>query len=258
MLAQERQHAILEILAQQGGIIKMKDIASQFQVSNETARRDLEVLQDQKLVTRVYGGAILTDRREPLALPHQRGSESAGGNNTRVMIGRAAAELVHDGEVVILASGSTILEVARHLKRLRDLTVLTNSLAVINELIETNFNIYVLGGKLDNNELNMSGAMGVRAIQGIFADKTFIGAGGITFQYGVSDYGSSDAAIRAEMISRANQTILVAQSDKFGRNTFSLDTPLDQIHTIVSDSALTQEYADGIREMGIELILAQE
>lgn len=257
MLAQERQHAILEILAQKGGIIKMKDIVAQFQVSNETARRDLEVLQDQKLVTRVYGGAILTDRREQAPFPFQRENEPAGQNNERVLIGKAAADLVHNGEVVILASGTTILEVARHLKHLQDLTVLTNSLAVINELIDTNFSIYVLGGKLDTNELIMSGNMGVRAIQGIFADKTFIGAGGITFQYGVSDYSNSDAVIRSEMVHRANQTILVAQSNKFGRNTFSLDIPLGQINTIVSDSGLTKEYVDGIREMGIELILAQ-
>ena len=79
MLAQERQHAILEILAQQGGIIKMKDIASQFQVSNETARRDLEVLQDQKLVTRVYGGAILTDRRSRWPCPTSGGARAPEG-----------------------------------------------------------------------------------------------------------------------------------------------------------------------------------
>lgn len=256
MLAQERQYAILEILSKQGGIIKIKDIIARFQVSNETARRDLEALQDQKLVTRVYGGAILTDRREPLPMQLQR-SEDVSGEDKRVQIGKAAAELVQDGETVILASGTTILEVARHLKHLRDLTVLTNSLAVINELIETSFNIYVLGGRLDTNELNMSGSMSLRAIQGIFADKVFIGAGGITLQYGISDYASSDAAIRTEMLNRATQRILVAQSEKFGRNAFSLDTPLSRISTIVSDSGLSEEYVEGIRERGIELILAQ-
>lgn len=255
MLAQERQNAILETLIQQGGIIKMKDIVARFNVSNETARRDLEALQDQNLVTRVYGGAILVDRREPVNLSVPRTSDTPG-QDKRSAIGKAAAQLVHEGETIMLASGTTILEIARNLKHLHDLTVLTNSLAVINELIDTNFDIYVLGGKLDSNELNMSGNMGLRAIQGVFVDKAFIGAGGITFQYGISDYGSSDAAIRSEMLNRANQTILVAQSDKFGRNAFSLDTPLSKIKVIVSDGDLSQEYVAGIKEMGIELILA--
>lgn len=256
MLAQERQNAILEILVQQGGIIKIKDIVSRFNVSNETARRDLEALQDQNLVTRVYGGAILVDRREPVNLSVPQVANSPG-QNKRASIGRTAAQLVHEGESIMLASGSTILEIARNLKHLHNLTVLTNSLAVINELIDTNFDVYVLGGKLDSNELNMSGSMALRAIQGVFVDKAFIGAGGVTFQYGISDYASSDAAIRSEMLSRANQTILAAQSDKFGRNAFSLDTPLSKINVIVSDTDLSPEYAAGIRERGIELILAE-
>ncbi len=256
MLAQERQNAILETLMQRGGVIKMTEIVSQFGVSNETARRDLETLQDQNLVKRVYGGAILADRRVSIDLSPLP-SEPRQGQAERAAIGKAAAELVHEGETVILSSGTTILQVARNLKRLHSLTVLTNSLAVINELIGTNFDIYVLGGKLDLNELNMSGQMGLRAIQSVFVDKTFIGAGGITFKYGISDYSNDDASIREEMINRANQTILVAHSEKFGSNAFSLGSPLERINTVVSDTNLSKEYVTGIREMGIELILTQ-
>jgi DeoR/GlpR family transcriptional regulator of sugar metabolism len=257
MLAQERQNAILETLTQRGGVIKMAEIVSMFNVSNETARRDLETLQDQNLVKRVYGGAILTERRNPIDLTPQRVVDGTRGQAERAAIGKAAADLVNEGETVLLASGTTVLQVALNLKRLRSLTVLTNSLAVINALIDTNFDIYVLGGKLDMDELIMSGHMSLRAVQSVFVDKTFIGAGGITFMYGVSDYGSVDANIREEMINRANQVILVAQSEKFGRNAFSLGNPLDRIHTVVSDNNLSIEYINGIREMGIDLILAQ-
>lgn len=256
MLAQERQNAILETLAQRGGVIKMVEIVSMFGVSNETARRDLETLQDQNLVKRVYGGAILTERRNALDII-PRVAEGTRGQAERAAIGKAAADLVNEGETVLLASGTTVLQVALNLKRLRNLTVLTNSLAVTNALLDTNFDIYVLGGKLDMDELIMSGHMGLQAVKSVFVDKTFIGAGGITFKYGVSDYGSLDVNIREEMFSRANQVILVAQSEKFGRNAFSIGNPLDRIHTIVSDTNLSDEYVNGIRDMGIELILAK-
>lgn len=257
MLAQERQNAILETLAQRGGVIKMAEIVALFGVSNETARRDLETLQDQNLVKRVYGGAVLTERRNSLDIILPRVAEGTRGQAERAVIGKAAADLVNEGETVLLASGTTVLQVALNLKRLRNLTVLTNSLAVINALIDTNFDVYVLGGKLDMDELMMAGHMGLQAVKSVFVDKTFIGAGGITFKYGVSDYSSLDVNIREEMIDRANQVILVAQSEKFGRNAFSIGNPLDRIHTVVSDTNLSDEYANGIRDMGIELILTK-
>jgi len=253
MLAQKRQNIILEMLRQSGGIIKMSDIVSRFQVSNETARRDLETLQDKNLVKRIYGGAVLSDTGS--FVPAR--TDGSHGQLERNAIGLAAAELVHDGETVILATGTTVLQVARHLKRLHSLTVITNSLAVANELGNTNFDIFVLGGKLDTNEKNMFGDMTLMALGSVFADKAFIGAGGITFEFGISDYGIEDFSVRAEMIKHSNKTILVAQSKKFGRNAFSLGCPLIQTATIVSDTSLSKEYREGIKELGIELILAE-
>ena len=235
----------------------MTEIVSMFSVSNETARRDLETLQDQNLVKRVYGGAILVERKNHVDVTPQRDVDGTRGQAERAAIGKAAADLVSEGETVLLASGTTVLHVALNLKKFRSLTVLTNSLAVINALIDTNFDIYVLGGKLDMDELIMSGYMSLQAVKSVFVDKTFIGAGGITFKYGISDYGSVDANIREEMLNRANQVILVAQSEKFGRNAFSLGNPLDRVHTVVSDTNLSDEYVNGIRDMGIDLVLAK-
>lgn len=257
MLAQERQDIILDMLRQRGGIIKMTDIVTKFGVSNETARRDLETLQDKNLVKRIYGGAVLTNRQDDgnKFLPPK--SEERHGQADRVAIGKAAADLIHDGDSVILAPGTTVLQVARHLKRLHSLTVLTNSLAVVNELSNTNFDVYVLGGKLDSNEKNMYGDMALSSIRSVFVDKAIIGAGGVTFDYGISDYGIHDYSLREEIIKHANQTILVAQSEKFGTNAFSIGFPLSHISTVVSDTNLSEEYVNGIHDMGIELILAQ-
>lgn len=256
MLAQERQDIIMDMLKQCGGIIKMKDIVTKFGVSNETARRDLETLQEKNLVKRIYGGAVLANRQDDrnFLLPR---SEEVHGQADRAAIGKAAAELIHDGDTILLATGTTVLQVARHLKHLHSLTILTNSLAIANEMCNTDFDIFILGGKLDVNEKNMYGDIALNTIKSVFVDKAVVGAGGITFDFGVSDYGIHDNHLREEMIRHANQTILVAQSEKFGTNALSIGFPLSSVHTVVSDTNLSKEYVTGIRDMGIKLILTQ-
>lgn len=116
--------------------------------------------------------------------------------------------------------------------------------------------IYVLGGKTDSNELNMSGNLGLRSLQGIYADKAFIGAGGVTLEYGVSDYAIQDESLREEIIKRAGTVILVAHSEKFGNNAFSLGIPLKNIVIVVTDKGLSSEYRRGLTELGINVFLA--
>lgn len=250
MLAQARQEQIIKLLKERGSIVKMTELAALFDVSGETIRRDLENLQDMHLIQRVYGGAVLADQSST-----SRHSK-AMGHAQRVAIGQATAATIRDGDTLLLSSGYTVLEVARNLKNHHNLTIITNSLPVANELLDTDFEIDILGGRLDHDELDTIGELGYRAMQGIYVDKTIIGAAGITFEYGISDNNSGDAAVRAEMMRRTNKVILVAQGDKFGHNALRIRHPLDKVHTIVSDTSMPEEYVKGIREMGLELILA--
>jgi len=256
MLARERQNIILEMLEKNNGTIKMTEITAAFNVSNETARRDLETLQDKNLVKRIYGGAILVDR----SISSFRGGHVQSddqGHAEREAIGKAAAALVQEGETVILSSGTTVMQVAHALKqRLRNLTVLTNSLMTLNEVSDSSFDVYVLGGKLDLNERNICGDAAVQTVRSVFADTLILGCGGVTVQYGVSDYSLNDQLLREEMVNHAARVILVAQSDKFGRNAFSLNIPLEKIHTVVTDTNLPVESQNILQSMGIRLILA--
>ena len=125
MLAKERHAIIMEIL-RKDGIIKISDISRRFSVSNETARRDLEYLQDTEAIKRIYGGAILlgnTVGPQPPSHAYVRRSQKAS-------IGKAAASLIKSGETIILDIGSTTLEIARHLSNISGITVLTNSLPI--------------------------------------------------------------------------------------------------------------------------------
>ncbi|MDR1619864.1 MAG: DeoR/GlpR family DNA-binding transcription regulator, partial [Clostridiales bacterium] len=215
---------------------------------------DLEALQDQKLVKRIYGGAILADPAEKLEQYASRISES---HAEKSLIGQAAAKLINTGETILLDIGTTTLEIARHIKHMNNITVLTNSLPIMNELAGSNINLFSLGGRVNPDELSMFGKLTVDALQNFFVDKAFIGAGGVTFNGGLSDYNSEEAQVRQFIINRASQTILVADSNKFGINAFAVVCPLEKIDVIVSDDNLPKTFADGIRERKIELILAK-
>lgn len=251
MNAKSRQNEIIQYMEDNGGSARIIELALHFGVSSETIRRDVEILRDARRLQRVSGGAILIE-----SLGAEAEQQKAPGHKARAAIGAAAAELIQDGQTLLISSGYTCLEVAKALKAKKKLTIVTNSFTVASSLVETDFEIIVLGGQLDHDEMDTSGSAGFNALQSIFADWTIIGAGGVTFEYGISDYNTGDSAIRTEMMRRCNNLMLVAEGNKFGRNAFRIRNPINcGLSTIISDSSMSQEYVDGIKKMGIDLIL---
>lgn len=254
MLAVERQAIIMQLL-QQNKVVKIADIANRLNVSSETARRDLDVLQDSHDIKRIYGGAIL-QAPSSSELPHA--TRNASRNAQKAAIGKAAAQLVGSGETIILDIGTTTLELARHLRDLSNITVLTNSLPIVNELSNTGVDLFCLGGRLNTDELSMFGKITTDALHNFFVDRAFIGAGGVTLDGGISDYNSEEAAVHRAVIERAGQIILLADSSKFGSNAFASVCGLDRIDVVVSDKNLPLEFQEGLLKWpNLKLILAE-
>ena len=253
MLAKERQNQILEYL-KQNKIISITEIVKRFDVSHETARRDLEYLKDQNLVKRIHGGAVFEENSSADSIAYT--DQGTLGYVERAAIGQAAAELVSTGDSVLLGMGSTVLEVAKNLKQKSNITVITNAIPIIMELIRTEVDVHILGGRLNHDELNITGYTVRDTLSKYYVDKAFISAGGITFQNGISDYSSDDAEFIRMITERAKTVILVAQSNKFGVNAFASECSLKNIDIVVSDKNLSEEYVRGIQELGISLILA--
>jgi len=238
-------------------IIRISDIVGKLRVSNETARRDLETLQDQKLLKRVHGGAILMDSISisnisgtVLSLP-KTGISFA----EKVSIGKKAASLVKNGETILLDIGSTTLQIAKNLKGIHNLTVFTTSLPIINELAGSNVNVVVLGGKLLHDDQLMFSPFTSEVFEKYYVDKSFIGCGGVTKLGGITDY-SEDCLNRKLISAHSDKTVLVADSEKFGHNALVQVCPLSCIDIIVSDSNLNQEFIDDFKEIGITIIIA--
>ena len=256
MLAQERYEVILEML-QESNIIRISDIVAKLRVSNETARRDLETLQDQKYLKRVHGGAILTDTINIPNLPGTLQSLPKTGISyaEKVTIGKKAASLVKNGETILLDIGSTTLQIAKNLKTIRNLTVLTTSLPIVNELAGSEVNVVVLGGKLFPDDQVMYSPFTSEVFEKYYVDKSFIGCGGVTIAGGVTDY-SEYCLDRKVVKAHSSKMVLVADSEKFGHNALAQVCPLACIDIIVSDSNLNQDFIDSCRDLGIEMVIA--
>src|SRR5512138_446245 len=180
----ERQKQILSLLTRQGRL-SVAEIVEQFSISEATARRDLESLASQGKAQRVHGGVIRVEQA-PTELPildreREQTDEKAG-------IGRAAADLVADKETVFLGSGTTVLEVARKLRDGKQVTVITNSLPVLNILAGVKeIAVISLGGMLRESELSFIGHITEQALTEVRVDKVFMGTRGLSLEHGLTN-----------------------------------------------------------------------
>ena len=172
----ERQKQILSLLTRQQKL-SVAEIVAQFAISEATARRDLESLTLQGKAQRVHGGVIALEQAPPELPILERESEQL---DEKIRIARAASELVSDKETIFLGSGSTVLEVARQLRNRRNLTVITNSLPVLNTLVGINgITVISLGGMLRDSELSFIGHITEQALTEVRADKVIMGTRGV-------------------------------------------------------------------------------
>lgn len=257
MLACERQAIIIDHLREHR-VVKIADIAKQFGVSTLTARRDLDVLQDQKIVRRIYGGAILTVEPEELSgsiMPVLQDEQSNQQQRTKQAIAKAAAALVKEGDTLMMGTGTTIYEVARNLRGFSNLTIITGSLSIINELSDTSNTIYIIGGVLEPNEyyINCQGDYSMQ--RGFCANKCFISCDGVTVKHGVTAYYPPSTRSGHVSMEQSNQTIVVCGSEKIGRDGASITCRLDEVDILVTDEGLPADQREGIRKAGVELIL---
>lgn len=256
MLARERQSRIFSMI-QANNSIRISDIIKEFRVSHETARRDLDTLQDQNLVVRVHGGAVLAKENHSAELLPQ-GEQTFSSMAERIAIGKSAASMIKEGETVFLSVGLTIQQVARALRKRKNITVLTNSVLVLNELINSEIQLYILGGAVNSSENNIEGALALQTLLNFYVDIAFIGAGGVSQELGISDYSLEVSKLNEQAIRHAKKSVLVANSKKFGTNCLSITCPICNVDTVISDTNLSAEDRNYLTERGIEMILAAE
>jgi DeoR/GlpR family transcriptional regulator of sugar metabolism len=257
MLADERKNKILEHIAEHG-TIRIQEICDMFEISDMTARRDLNDLNRKGLLRRTHGGAVANLGRsyEP---PFQ--TRSTKNELRKKAVGKKAAELILDGDSISLDVGTTTLEVARQLTDKRNLTIVTNCLQIANLLVgslslEINARLIITGGIVRPRELSMVGSIPGDVYSSYHTDKAFIGIGGISLENGLTEYNIEDSEIKKVLFKNSLQKIIVADSSKFGVTTFNSVGPLEAIDTIVTDADASPAMVETIRNLGIEVLLA--
>ena len=249
----ERQKQILSLLTRQQRL-SVAEIVAQFAISEATARRDLESLASQGKARRVHGGVMALEQAPPELPILERETEQL---DEKIRIAHAAAELVSDKETVFLGSGSTVLEVARYLRDRRNLTVITNSLPVLNMLVGINgITVISLGGMLRDSELSFIGHITEQALTEVRADKVMMGTRGVSLEHGLTnDYLQETLTDRA-ILKIGRKVIIVADHTKVNRVATALLAPLDSVQTFVTDSRADKKFIQALKKNGIEVIVA--
>jgi DeoR/GlpR family transcriptional regulator of sugar metabolism len=249
----ERQKQILSLLGRQGRL-SVAEIVEQFSISEATARRDLETLASQGKAQRVHGGVIAIEQAPPEAPILDRKIEQA---HEKQRIGRAAASLVRDKETVFLGSGTTVLEVARNLRHYKSLTVVTNSLPVLNIMAGLNeITVISLGGMLRESELSFIGHITEQALAEVRVDKVLMGTRGLSLEHGLTnDYLQETLTDRA-ILKIGREVIIVADHSKINRVSTALLAPLNAISVFVTDPKADRRFLQTLKKQGIQAVIA--
>jgi DeoR/GlpR family transcriptional regulator of sugar metabolism len=249
----DRQIQILELIIRKQRV-SVADIVEQFSVSEATARRDLEALDAEGKIRRVHGGAIVLPQSSSESPMLQRQTEQS---DEKLRIGQAAAALVKDGETIFLGSGTTVIEVARALRPRRKLTIITNSLPVVNVFSgDENCTVICLGGILRQTELSFIGHITEHSLTEVRADKVFIGSRAISIEHGLTHEYLHETMTDRAILRAGREVIVVADHTKFGVSATVLLAPLEQIQTIVTDKPLQPGMLAACRERKIKVIEA--
>ena len=249
----ERQKQILSLLSRQGRL-SVAEIVEQFSVSEATARRDLESLASDGKVQRVHGGAIAVEQAPPELPILERENEQT---DDKLRIGHVTAELIADNESVFLGSGTTVLEVAKNLRDRKNLTVITNSLPVLNTLAGIKeITVISLGGMLRDSELSFIGHITEQALAEVRVDKVIMGTRGISLENGLTnDYLQETLTDRA-ILKIGREVIIVADHTKINRVSTAFLAPLDAVRVFITDSKADKKFIQALKKTGVEVIVA--
>lgn len=236
------------------GIVRVSRLSEILGVSQITIRRDLELLEEEGLLERTHGGAILIHHM-PIE-PHFTEKDNIN-RDAKQEIGLAAAGIVEDGDTILINSGSTTLRIFSNLARYRNLRVITSNMGAFVEAREIGIELILTGGSFRDQSNSLVGSFAVQNINKVMATKCFIGVDGISRKHGLTTPILQEAEVAQTMIERTKgQVIVVADPSKLGIVSNFVTAPIDCVHTLVTSSGANEEYLAELEEEGIKILIA--
>ncbi|SDG18721.1 DeoR family transcriptional regulator, fructose operon transcriptional repressor [Sinosporangium album] len=255
MLSEKRRSTLLSHVRTNGSV-SVDDLADLLGVSVSTVRRDLDEMDERGLLRRVHGGAI--------ALPNAESSEvslverAIRNLSEKSRIAARAVDQIKPHSTVLLTGGSTCAQMVPHLGRVRDLTVVTNSVAIAHAIGTSGdqVQVLVLGGLMRNTELSLLGHLTTQALADIHIDTAFFSAFGLDPEYGMLGAHLAEAETDRNMITVARDLVVLADHTKFSQSSAVRIAPVSRIGTVITDDATSDGAVNRLRAQDVTVIIA--
>lgn len=256
-LPEERRTSILQAIRDRG-LIRVVDMAKVLGVSAETVRRDLVALERQGRLERLYGGGARLVRHRSLEAPF--GERQVKHLAQKQAMARLAAALVEPEDTIILDVGTSVAQVARHLPPRFRGRVLTNSIRAAMELearVSAGVELFVAGGRLRPGDMALSGTEADTFYRHFFADRAFLGSGGVHLTKGLTDYYVDEVTTRRIILDSAREKYVMADSSKLGHVAVAKVCDLAAITAVVTDEGVSDDVRQAFERAGVKLLIAQ-
>ena len=251
MYAPERQQQIVDI-ARADGRVEVNALAELLGVTPETVRRDLTTLERHGLLRRVHGGAIPVEK---LGFEPRLDERQERYTAEKERIAKTAVDELPAEGVILLDAGSTTQLLAENLPRDRELTVVTNSIAVATVVAKRdNLSLYLLGGRVRGRTLAAVGEWATHALGGIHVDVAFVGTNGLSVRRGLTTPDQDEAMVKRAMVNAARRVVVLCDHTKIGTDHFAQFAPLDAVDTVITDMGLDAETAADIEAAGTTVV----
>jgi DeoR/GlpR family transcriptional regulator of sugar metabolism len=256
--ATERRSQIAQLVMENGKVF-VADLVKSYKVTETSIRRDLILLEADNRLKRIHGGAVSipgnfrTDTFVEKEKLHIKEKEC---------IGKAAVGMINQGDIILLASGTTTLQIVRHIPsifRMNNLiTLVTTSLPIAQEILTwPSPNLTILGGLYLPDYQATIGPQTIELLREITADVAYLGADGLTMEVGATTANILIAEVDRMMVERARKTVLVTDSSKIGQAGFVPIKPVTSFNVLITDSNAPPDFVDTVRQKGVEVIIAQ-
>ncbi|OCA86057.1 DeoR family transcriptional regulator [Bacillus sp. FJAT-27225] len=253
MNPEERKQKIVEILKKNKSV-KILNLSKALKVTRETIRKDLYELQKEGLIKKIHGGAVLDQPNQESDYERRKTKEEAA----KRAIAREAVKHIEDGDIIYLDYGTTTYMLAEELINRKNITVVTNTIPIVNLLLRNDsINLIILGGVVRKNEDSLYGPFASNNIKNIYVDIGFFGCGGIDCFSGITNHHFAETEISKEMMTHCQNRIVLADHSKFGTTAFNKTANFSDVDIIITDKKISEEIQSEISKQDVEIVIAE-
>ena len=255
MLAIERRNAILSKLSMEGKVV-VSDLSREFDVTEETIRRDLEKLDNDGLAKKTYGGAVKVENlNTDLPFHIRKQSNVENKQKTATII----ADMIKDGDYIMLDASSTAFNVVKAILHLKKITIITNSIEILIELCnKPDWTVISTGGTLKEGGLSLVGYRAEKMVEGFHVDIAICSCKGIDIENGVTDSNERDSEIKKAFFKSATRKVLAVDSSKFNKVSFVKVCGLSDVDTVVTDENPGESWKESLEKANTSLVFEKQ